>query len=356
MKINRCNYEVFLVDYLDGTLDSSLEGELIAFLEKNPEIKNQFDGLEDVVLVNDTISYPNKAVLKKKSFLRNGIENESEYLYIASLEGEISDEEKAQLDAIINENRTRNFDLLLYQKTIIHPSNSIVFPNKTGLKRASIISIRYSTLKRSIRIAASIGLLLSIYTIGRILVNTNHPPELKKSDVAASVNHSLINPKKELQQINQSLYAKSHDFIPNKKTSKALIESIKLVTNFNDQTTRKKEPIPAKLLSIDSKKIVIEQTIQDEDVIGLIVSYSRQTIFPAIEEKGYADNSMNKSRIREIGFFEILQYGVQSFGKLMGKDIHLNAKKDKNGSIEKVNFESDLIAFSTPIRKKQEGL
>lgn len=353
MKINRYNYEVFLIDYLDGTLDPSLAGELIVFLEQNPELKNQFNGLEEVVLVNEAIYYPNKADLKKKSFLRNGIENESEYLYIASIEGEISDEEKLRLDAIVNENHTRNLDLLIYQKTIIKPSDSIVFPNKLKLKRSTIIPIRYSTLKRSIGIAASVGLLLSIYTIGKILVNTNPSHVLKKNDVVASANPILIKPKKELFLDNQPSPVKSHDFVLNKKTTH--IESNKLVTNIGTQATRKDEPIPAKLLSINSKKIIVEKATQNEEIMGLIASYSRYKSFSVIDN-GYADNGMNKSGIREIGFFEILQYGIQSFGKLMGKDIHLNAKKDKNGSIEKLSFESGLIAFSTPIRKKQEGL
>ncbi len=356
MKINRHNYEVFLIDYLDGTLDPSLAGELIVFLEQNPEQKNQFDGLEDVILVNDTISYPNKADLKKKSFLKNGIDNESEYLFIASIEGEISDEEKVRLDAIVNENHTKKLDLSIYQKTIIKPSDSIVFPDKVKLKRSTIIPIRYSTLKRSIGIAASVGLLLSIYTIGKILVNTNPSHVLKKNDVVASINTILIKPKKELVLNNQSSPVKSHDFVLNKKTSKTHIESNKLITNIGTQTTRKEEPIPAKLLSINSKKIVVEKVAENEEIMGLSASNPRHNSFSVIDKKGYADNGMNKSGIREIGVFEILQYGIQSFGKLMGKDIHLNAKKDKNGSIEKLSFESSLIAFSTPIRKKQDGL
>lgn len=356
MKINKYNYEVFLIDYLDGTLDPSLTGELIVFLEQNPELKNQFDGLEDVVLVNETVSYPNKTDLKKKSFLKNGIENESEYLFIASLEGEMSDEEKVRLDAIINENHTRNLDLLIYQKTIIKPSDSIVFPNKVKLKRSAIVPIRYSTLKRSIGVAASIGLLLSIYTIGKIIVNTNPSNILKNSDITISVNPTLIEPKKELLLNNQTSLVKSNDFALTKKNPKTDIKSKNLVTNIGKQVTRKEEPIPAKLLSINSTKITIEKATQNEEIIGFAVSYPRHNNFLMIDKNGYADNGMNKSNIREVGFFEILQYGIRSFGKLMGKDIHLNAQKDKNGSIQKLSFESSLIAFSTPIRKKQEGL
>jgi hypothetical protein len=273
-------------------------------------------------------------------------------LFIASIEGEISDEEKVRLDAIVNENHIGNLDLLMYQKTIIKPSDSIVFPNKIKLKRSTIVPIRYSTLKRFVGVAASIGLLLSIYTIGEIIVNTNSSQVLKNNDIIASVNPILVEPKKELLLNNQPSLVKSHDFILANKNMK----SNKRVTNIGMQTTRKEEPIPAKLLSIDSKKIVSEKATQNEEIIGSIVSYPRFKRFSVNDKNAYADNGTNRSGIREIGFFEILQYGIQSFGKLMGKDIHLNAKKDKNGSIEKLSFESNLIAFSTPIRKKQEGL
>ena len=41
MKINRNNYEVFFMDYLDGNLDESVVNDFIEFLQKNPDLKEE---------------------------------------------------------------------------------------------------------------------------------------------------------------------------------------------------------------------------------------------------------------------------------------------------------------------------
>ena len=65
MKINRNNYEAFLIDFLDGTLDAVLVAELMLFLEANPDIREEFDGIEDVSLESQNIHFTEKDFLKK---------------------------------------------------------------------------------------------------------------------------------------------------------------------------------------------------------------------------------------------------------------------------------------------------
>jgi hypothetical protein len=50
MKPDRTSYEIWLVDYLDGNLDSGQAGLLMAFIEENPDIKEEFEGLSGIVL------------------------------------------------------------------------------------------------------------------------------------------------------------------------------------------------------------------------------------------------------------------------------------------------------------------
>ena len=351
MTINRHNYEVFLVDYLDGKLKPSLVGELLMFFELNPDLKNEFEGLEDAVLVGETIAYPHKSDLKKKSFLKNGIETEVDYLCIASIEGVLTDEERARLDAELNENDDRRAELKFYQKTIIQPSPPIIFPNKSRLKRATIIPMRYSTLRRTVGIAASIGLILGIYTVGKMIVNNNRINEYSKSDIIASENHPVNATPKEIIPVEKSTIVNSSFEYQGK--AKTTAEPVKLDTVSKNEVIRKDEFVPNKIMSIASKEIVIKKDPQYEQFALFIETYPRYKDFSNAETNSYSENTIARSNVREIGVFEIIQYGIQSFGKFIGKDIRLNANKDKNGKIEKISFESNLIAFSAPIRKKE---
>ena len=66
MEITRGNYEMFLIDYLDGKLSPVEVADLLIFLEENLDIKSEFEGVESLLPLNSSIiSYPEKASLKK---------------------------------------------------------------------------------------------------------------------------------------------------------------------------------------------------------------------------------------------------------------------------------------------------
>ena len=93
MAIDRHNYEVYLIDYLDGNLPPDQVELLMVFLKNNPDIQEEFEGIKDAVLVNNDEQFPNKPLLKKNKSSIAGIETELDYLCIASIEGDITTEE-----------------------------------------------------------------------------------------------------------------------------------------------------------------------------------------------------------------------------------------------------------------------
>ncbi len=96
MKINRNNYETFLIDYLDGALDAAMLEELRLFLEANPDIREELDGLKNATLYAEEVRFTEKEKLKKP-FLKTiaGIdENNYEEVFIAFYENDLDDERK----------------------------------------------------------------------------------------------------------------------------------------------------------------------------------------------------------------------------------------------------------------------
>jgi hypothetical protein len=64
MNINHHNYEIILIDYLDGNLPEAERIEVELFLQQNPEIAEQISDFADVVLPNEIISYDKKHELQ----------------------------------------------------------------------------------------------------------------------------------------------------------------------------------------------------------------------------------------------------------------------------------------------------
>ncbi len=342
MTINRLNYEVFLVDYLDGKLNPSLAAELLLFLDQNLDIKNNLDGIQDAVLVSENIEFPNKSNLKKKSFLKDGIDNEFEYLCIASVEGILTKPESDSFENFLNEDQLKQDQFIAFQKSIIKPNAAITYLAKQDLKRTRIIPIRYSNLRLSISIAASIALIVGVYTIGGLMISNAPLDKYANSNLAESTSPPAKIISTETSSDVEPVYKKTVA----KNLEKRIINSTPADKQEKKSKINVEESIPNIVHRIDLKELPNENVQEQELLLHIAAKYGATN---QINENLIAQQEIGS---RESGAFEAIQYGVRSLGKIFGRDIKLNANKDKKGNIEKISFESSLVAFSTPVRKK----
>jgi len=90
--INKENFELFAIDFIDGNLDTETRSEMIAFLERNPDIKNEIEELSNPIILeaDNAITFNNKASLKKeKKTNSNDISDQNDN--IATVEIEIEE-------------------------------------------------------------------------------------------------------------------------------------------------------------------------------------------------------------------------------------------------------------------------
>ena len=106
-RIDIQNYEVFMIDYLDGNLAPELEAELLSFLDNHPEIKSEIEDFDLIKLKTNTDVYECKLDLKK-SILDTGIINPEnfEHYSIAYYEGDLSEKEQGHLLNYIKEHKS----------------------------------------------------------------------------------------------------------------------------------------------------------------------------------------------------------------------------------------------------------
>lgn len=138
MKIDIKNYELYVIDYLDGNLSDQLKCDFEKFLEIYPDIKSEIDDLMSFSLdTPENVSFKNKDSIKKNIIHSLGLINEQNYndYFIAFHEGDLCDEEidNVQNFLILNPDTKQEFDIFASVK--LKADETVVFENKENLKR-----------------------------------------------------------------------------------------------------------------------------------------------------------------------------------------------------------------------------
>lgn len=157
--IDLSNYEVFVIDYLDGQLSGEEEVALLAFLEKHPELKEEVDGLELATLEPLEISSDLKQSLKKTPICEvHGIdENNYESYFIAFAEKDLNETKIQQLEKFLLANPLLFNEFELHKNLRLRADQTIVYPDKEGLKKRRILPVVWIS-----GVAATLTLLLAV--------------------------------------------------------------------------------------------------------------------------------------------------------------------------------------------------
>jgi hypothetical protein len=224
MRIDKNNYEAFLLDYIEGNLSAEMTAELMLFLQQNPEIESGMDGFKIISLEKEDAKFDAKKELKRKEFVVNDdviegliiscingdlskaeekklmeivtdnpdysklfsqykrtkleigdeklsdkvllkgnlpvTEENAEYFIIAEIEGVITSEEKRSLDQFRKEFPGVKTVSIAYAETKLDASEKIIFADKSSLKKKEGVIISFSAFMRYSTVAAAACLIL----------------------------------------------------------------------------------------------------------------------------------------------------------------------------------------------------
>lgn len=347
MDINRDNYEIFFVDYMDGKLSSGDVNRLMAFLVQNPDLAEELEGLKKCVLEPVDIQYSAKEGLKKSISQGMGMDD-FEYLCIANSEGELAPDEKNLLNELLAESPQRMSDYSLFQKVKLEPYLHLVYKSKPSLKRNSILKVKQSTVNSFVSIAAGIALVFGLYSVFSIYKQMDIHPELTEISETKTSNNILdITDKEEhtvksvgdsfasTVYINQTKPKSQPQVDPSSEQHYFNREQL----NFSYVEPRRTEGFKAR--NADPSRYALNLAILKESN-----SYGNST-------ERVAQNSQPGGNTRTIGVFELAQLGLQKLSAYTGSPIELSAEKANDGTLKTIHFESTLFAFSTNVRKKE---
>jgi len=158
MKIDKNNYEAYLLDYLEGNITSEDKTMLFSFLDDNPELKSNLDVSVDLVLPSPNISSSFDTTSLKKHESEEFNLSPIEYLYIKEQEKGLSEVEKNEQITLEPNEKKRSLERKLYSISFLKPDLKIHLNNKSQLKHFTIN--KYFNQIRFQHVAAVIAVLL----------------------------------------------------------------------------------------------------------------------------------------------------------------------------------------------------
>lgn len=135
--ITKENIEAYLLDFLEGNLNTEQLNELEAFLTLNPSYRDEF---ELIHLEEESLAFLDKENLKKNDSFEpvsfRGMEGaDSDKMMVAALENELSETESIHFKNHLQSNSQSQTEWAWYQQTLLVANTAVLFPNLNTLKR-----------------------------------------------------------------------------------------------------------------------------------------------------------------------------------------------------------------------------
>lgn len=355
MKINRNNYEIYFLDYLEGNLDEKLVDEFLEFIQQNPDLKEELALFQPVSLKPEDIQFDKKEQLYKNKF---DIEDQFNHAAVASIEGDLNDVEKTAFENYLNTHNDKKKEFLIFQKTKLHPNLSISYNKKSNLYRRSAGK---TILMWSYRVAAVFVLAFIFYVVADRYSSQN----MEETKIAAIENEKTekeIAENTDQPEIQQQIVEKPVEENDQKEEVKAENKSTEpeiakpVRTETKNVKENKTEPTTEPNITFDRI-----QNVQLESMATLTASLnvemtqanlkSMQYSIPEEpvyndEERLFADVVKEKTGLDKLNFNKIAKTGLNIVSGISKEKF--SYETNESGKVTEINYDSRLFAFSIP--------
>jgi hypothetical protein len=358
MKIDRSNYEIVIIDWLDGSLNDLESTQLFQFLGENPDLKEEFMEIELLRLTPQESQISDKAKLRKSA--ADLSETQFEYLCAAFLENDLSAEQRTELLQMTADDPVKKKTLEQISRTRLTPPD-ILFPDKKLLLKRTVF-------QNAIRLSAIILSAAAVITLAFILYFTQ-PRELPgniESNAQAIVSDSISKsnfdqniPENEPAVIPAQSSKRTNTIALNQHSPKTAMPS-----SAEKQTITAEPAITRTEIVIEKINVLPDVGLKSEVPDNLIaLSYTETSepvddsrskfgklIAKTFREKFLKDKTPADSPLKG---YEIAKAGVAGLNKLLGWEMALNERKDTEGNLRSVYFSSKMLKFNAPVKNTE---
>lgn len=361
MEPDRSNYEIWLIDWIEGRLSDQEADLLRSFLDKNPDLKKEAESLSLPELSPSPGHFSGKNSLKRSPSDLD--RSQIEYLSVAWLENDLTDEQAEELKESLDHNPENKVLFDSMQRIKLSPSGSH-YKYKSRLKKMSATGNVMRFLMVGLATAASVALLISsilfiprffrdtsISNINNIVPDTHNiqpfivssaiikkpselsdkaSPEINKRSAST---RNIIPSSAENVQINQP----GEDSLTSEE--KFLITRITYIPEINDIALN----VISSHSSLIASAITIEEINNDEERSRL-GKFIARTLRQRVLKDQVTDDTPLKG-------YEIAEVGIEGLNRLFGWDMSLVRTNDDNGDLKSYYFSSKVLKFNAPVKK-----
>lgn len=346
MKIARDNYEPFFLDYLEGNLEENLIDQFLDFLNQNPDLKEELNLFENIHLPEEQVVFKGKEHLYKA-------ENDSSFAFerkaVAFMEGDLPNEERNSFEAYLAVHPELQKEYSLFTKTRLIADAGIKYPQKQKLYRKSGMPVMLNWVAR----AAAVVVLL--WGISSLFPTENQKPGPKAVPEIASVKISPASPAKNVSPEKKILETE----ITEKPAAKIIKESSDVqeyIANHKEQLPTERVISPERDQTGYREIAPIFAMLEAEPMsTQLAVGYAVKAGKINDQQNTMTIDQFLASRAKKVtneGLLSaqrFLRAGLNVASELSGEHI---GYKVENGKVASIGFESKLLAFSIPLKKK----
>jgi hypothetical protein len=340
MKIDRNNYEQFIIDYIEGRLNS-IENKIVnQFIYENPDIAEEIKNVRSNIITDNEIRHIDRTkIYRSFSDISEITDSNFEEFCIAYLENDLDSISNDHLLNYIGNDPENVEEFEFYQKIKIKADVNIIFSNKRKLKKQ--VYSRYRSVIYFSLIAASILLIIILrnYHIGTT-DNNNLNNQIQK----IALNKSNIVVKSTEQTKTIRIQSVSHK-IKNKNYQMAVFDT-------NNPYVRDKvklaELIPHSII-VNSNKLednlkLIELTEIDNKnrYLGTNENYSTKKDERAVQKS------------HERLFLRALQLGFKGVSKMTESNLVMDTKLDKQGNLAEIEISAGGFEISRKLNTYPE--
>jgi len=363
MNPDRSNYEIWIIDWLDGKLDKTAAEKLMAFLEANPDLREEADSLYLTQLPAGADKFRAKDSLKKTA--ADLPLQQVELLSVAYLENDITHEQLSDLKQftdLSNENK-KVFDTI--QKTRLTPPH-VVYKNKNSLKKQTPGAKVFRLASIGLSAAAATAILISGY-IFLSRYTSDYNPEGEQVNASVSLPAPASEERTKVytapagepagKDLNKAIPVVSPRIISAgvKTTQTAVLaaadttpviarSSIPEIRHIPVSVMPEIMPVRQELLiATTNNRFIIESYDEDRSRVSRFIART-------FREKILKEPVLNDAPIKS---YEIAEAGIDGLNKLLGWDMTLVMNNDEEGDLKSVYFSSRLLKFNAPVKKSE---
>lgn len=352
MEINRENYEIWAIDYLEGKLSTSESAEFILFLAENPDLSVELDTIRELTIpLHEPVEKVDFSALKK-DFSDTSLSADSfEEYCIAYYENDLTTEQVTDLLAYVKISAKNQYIFDTYGKTIAHADESIRFKNKHLLKKATQIKwgINQKRVYAGFAIAASV---LLLFTFSVLLRNNTTPQEMisSESHPVNELPQKIFTDPLGSAEVAKDVIAFSETAVQSSSLTPQTqgLEINTKATEVFDTNEVQDVFIPASRLQLstipnatDENYIVLNQPLYS---FHRSSDKASKVIIESLELSGY--NTV--ASVKRINFDLILRKSVNGINQVAETDLQYNSETDDDGRLLAFALSSDRFN----IRKK----